>query len=409
MPSRIQVHFDDELVIISNSYYYRGTPTWSDVRLEFKIGVKTTDKLTQKEITLAKEEKLAEYKLKGVRNLKDNFRSLSEPYIAERVEEAKDPKLLSQSSLKETKQLMNGHLVPYFGNYKPHDIDQPLWNDYCMEKRRAKVKGRKKVGLNLKNHRKVMNHFMKWLFHNKAMKNLVAFEIPKRARVAHRERIIPEEWEILSIFEHSHGNLLLYVSMYALNAIRNYESLASRWDDYDLEKGVMYVRGENNRTRKDRSIPLNPFVLDLLRARKKTATSPWIFPNQRSKGKTPHKPKGAMHKVFKVMLKRAGVNSELTPHDLRAFFETHMAQNEKFTDTQREKMAGANIDVQKRIYIKMQAKNLKGLEKSVQVDGLNSLLSKKLKITRGEKTGEKETKKQPSKRVSIRKKRGKKK
>lgn len=375
-PKRIQTHFDDEIFLYPNgNYYYRGTPIWSKVRLEFSLGLKKG--AGQKEIIKAKNAKLKDYEARGVKNLKDKFRTHSIPYLKDREEEAKDPTLLSASSLRECQSMFNIHLNPYFGDYLPHEIDQSAFEDYCMEKRKHKVKGRKKPGLNLKNHRKVLNHFMKWLFHHNVMNRLVAFEIPKKARIKHRERIVPEDREVLALFLHARGNLLLYVVFYALMGLRNAEILGLAWKDIDFDKRTIFVRGENNRTRKDRSVPINGFAFELLLKKMASSDSKWVFPKQRDRSQ--HMSKTSMTCSFNRLLVRSGVNPNLTPHDLRAFFETHMSQNKDFTDTQREKMAGADIDVQKKIYIKMQAEGLRGLEESVKIEGLAELLNAKIK------------------------------
>ena len=405
-PKRIQTHFDDEVFLYPNgNYYYRGTPLWSKKRLEFSLGLKKG--ATQKEILSVKDEKLEDLKASGATNLKDNFRGLSVPYLKDRKEEAENPELLSQSSLAECETMFIKHLNPFFGNFLPHQIDQPLFEEYCMAKRKQKVKWRKKIGLNLKNHRKVLNHFMKWLFHRKAIKNLVTFEIPKKARVKHRERIVPEDKEVLAIFKFSTGNLLIYVVLYALMGLRNMEILGLAWADIDFVKNTIFVRGENNRTRKDRSVPMNDFVRSLLLAKKALSISKWVFPRQKDNKR--HMYKSAMQMVFKRMLVRAKVNLDLTPHDLRAFFETHMSQNKDFTDTQREKMAGADIDVQKKIYIKMQAEGLRGLENSVKIEGLSDLLSSKIESFNGGTTGGRIDNSRPSKSLKTRKNTGKRK
>ncbi|MGZ3744430.1 MAG: tyrosine-type recombinase/integrase, partial [Pseudobdellovibrionaceae bacterium] len=301
-PKRIAVHFDDEVFLYPNdTYYYRGTPSWSKKRLEFSLGVKKG--ASQKEIIKAKEDKLDDFKARGVRNIKDNFRAQSVPYIKDREAEAEDPTLLSQSSLKETKSIISKHLNPYFGEMHPADLDQPGFEDYCMEKRKYKVKGRKKAGINLVNHRKVLNHYMKWLFHKKVLTTLRTFEIPKKARVPRRERIVPEGHEVLSLFQNARGSLFLYITMYALMGTRSMEILHLRWDDINFEKRSMFINGMNNRTRKDRSIPINSYVFDILETRKKSSKSAWVFPNNRSNGKLPHKTKSSMRKVFVKLLK----------------------------------------------------------------------------------------------------------
>ncbi len=70
-----------------------------------------------------------------------------------------------------------------------------------------------------------------------------------------------------------------------------------------------------------------------------------------------------------------------TPNDLRATYEKYSNMSKEHTDTQREKMSGASMDVQRRIYVSMTADDLKGLERVVQVPGLDKVLTGKIRET----------------------------
>jgi hypothetical protein len=83
------------------------------------------------------------------------------------------------------------------------------------------------------------------------------------------------------------------------------------------------------------------------------------------------------------MIRNAGlVDAGLEPHDLRATYEHYANKRTDFTDTQREKMAGASIQTQRRIYLHgFQAEDLRGLENVVQFDGLESIMSEKNSVS----------------------------
>lgn len=395
---RTPVKFDSELVLWGDSYYYRGTPLGMKKRVERPIGIKKG--ALQKDVLKAKKEFLESIERAGSAAGKTTFFVVSQKYILEREEEAKDPTLLSPSSLGETKGVMKNHLIPYFGSCKVEEIDQSTFKDYCMIK--------KKKGLNLVNHRKVMNHFLKWCVHEKYLKYRLELEIPKHAQKARRERVVLTEDEIKKLIKACEGRVMLYVMMYLFMGLRNSEILMLRWDAIDFSRKALFVNPLSNRRRKARAIPINSFVLELLekeakKPRHSDRRKDYVFPAQRSMGKFPHiNPIGGIRKPWMQALKRAGLDGKIQPHDLRSTFETFMHANSKFTDTQREKMAGAQIDVQKDTYVKMQVDHLRGLEESVNVDGIKELIERKTSKVTGGKSGGEELNKQAPRLASMR-------
>ena len=149
----------------------------------------------------------------------------------------------------------------------------------------------------------------------------------------------------------------------------------------NLQEGYILIDEETSRTRRGREIPLNGFVRELLLLRLKlqqvtSKTCIWVYP-KRGKPKEHMVMTGPM-KAWHTMLKNAGLaDLDIRPHDLRATFEHFMHLNAAFTDTQREKMAGASIDVQKRIYLTgFQARHLRGLEEVVAFEGLEDVMER---------------------------------
>lgn len=148
-----------------------------------------------------------------------------------------------------------------------------------------------------------------------------------------------------------------------------------RWDEIDLETKALKINKFSNRRRKERVIPINGYVLSLLKEAFKTKKNDYVFPSAISTGLKQHiDPSGGIRKQWAVAIKNSGIKRHITPHDLRATFETFMHTNKNFTDTQREKMAGASIDVQKNICVTMDVEHLRGLEKSVVVSGFDKII-----------------------------------
>lgn len=380
MDKRIDVPFDSELCILGDTYYYRGTPPGQKRRVEKSLKIKIG--ATQKSVIEAKREFLERFAVIGDAKGDKKFRSLAKIYIAEREKEAENPEFLSQSTLNETRGLMTNHLIPYFGRYDVNEIGQIEFKAYCEL---GKIKK-----LNVVNHRKVLSHFLKWCVHNKHLRSHPKIEIPKSARKKRRERVALSDDQVKALVAASEGKILLYVLMYLFMGMRNMEICALRWDEVNLEKGELFVNPKNNRRRKARQIPINSHVLKLLQERRKEVTGEWVFPARIRAAKCPYwNPKGGVRKSWAKALATAGITERITPHDMRATFETWMHINPNFTDTQKEKMAGAKIDVQKDLYVKMQARQLKGLEESVAVDGVGEILNAKttVQITGGKRGG----------------------
>lgn len=94
-----------------------------------------------------------------------------------------------------------------------------------------------------------------------------------------------------------------------LTGMRKGEVAGLRWELVDLERGLITVRYSYDKPRtkgrKDRVVPIHPELLPVLRELKRTASSPWVFPN----------PKGGMRtesgwdaaENMKAQLRRAGL------------------------------------------------------------------------------------------------------
>ena len=115
--------------------------------------------------------------------------------------------------------------------------------------------------------------------------------------------------------------------------LRRGELCGLMWKDFDEEGGTLQVRrtvrrekggilttGDTKTYAGTRKIVLPPSTAQLLRERRKTALTEWIFPNP-IKPEQPTDP-GAAYNRLKVLLKQAGL-PDIRFHDLRHTFATH--------------------------------------------------------------------------------------
>ena len=115
--------------------------------------------------------------------------------------------------------------------------------------------------------------------------------------------------------------------------LRRGEICALRWKDFDTEQEMLHVRrtlhkekgkplttGDTKTYAGTRKIVLPPSTAQLLRERKKTAPTEWIFPNPFD----PEQPiaPGTAYNRLKALLKETGL-PDIRFHDLRHTFATH--------------------------------------------------------------------------------------
>lgn len=268
----------------------------------------------------------------------------------------------SDGSLYEIECVFDNHLLPYFGRMKLSKVTTPAWAKYCD---RALVK-------DLANHRKVFYGFWKWCKRKGYRKDIPDIsEIPHHVR---RRRRIVKPHELVRIFEHARGGLLVFLSLALYNGMRRKEIMTLKWVSVNLDERFVVIEREANKRQRTRSIPINETVVSVLLAwQASTAKSPWVFANAKNARK--HGSMSGLKTAWRTCLKRAKL-SNITWHDLRATYETHNHKRTDFTDTQREKFADATMEVQKGIYVDMDHDDLRGLENAVQVPGLELVIAR---------------------------------
>lgn len=286
---------------------------------------------------------------------------------------------ISLATFKEIEDLWELHLGPYWKGVRLIKADTEKWTDYTEQ---VDV-------IDLANHRKVFLGILKWCVTKKYIKTIPALPIPK---VHRRERRVLKNHEVRKIFEHAEGSILLFISMYLFMQMRRKEIMTLRWSNiFFLEKYLVLDKSEV-KIRKGRALPINPFVHQLLRARKnaqekKKMTTDFVFPNRKNQHR--HADLSGLKTAWNTIMRKCGWETGyITPHDLRATGEAHAHKDNSFTDTQREKFAGASIDVQKKTYVNFDASDIRGLESVVKVQGLDKILKSKTKKHLGKTRGE---------------------
>lgn len=356
---------DSEIFLIGKTYYYRGTPPGAESRVEESL---RTDNFT--EAKRRKVELVEKYSRAGVTANRLTFGVAATDFLKDRQLEF-EIGAIREGSLREAQYLINDHLKPFFFKYKLEEIDQALFDRYVKHKKH----------LVLKNHKKVLSKFFNWCVEKKYVRYVPKYKLPLHEE---REAMPLTDEEVRAVFKYAKGRMLLFCAMYLFMGLRSAESRKLTWSRVDFDRKLIFLPKSQTKTKKLRAVPMNPWVYQLLLREFNARKNEYVFPNHLvgSKVRQPLKPHAdSFKKAWAQIKKKGNLRSELIMHDMRATWETHAHLNPSFTDTQREKMAGAKIDVQKDIYVKLDAEKLRPLAEAVVVDGLDEVLRERLKKT----------------------------
>jgi len=280
------------------------------------------------------------------------------------------------------------YLEPKLGKYPPAKIQQPVWEKFC-----ASTKGVS----DFQNHKNLLHQFFVWCAMNGKLKAIPILKNPKHKR--RKRKIIPPQ-HLKLIFGRAHGSLLLFSSMALFMGMRRAEIMTLSWDRVDFDGRSLWLRDQDVKTGEGRQVPLNSVVYGLLVQRLKEQQDAklktmWVFPNKKSPKR--HASLEGLMTAWRWCLldcglaMKAGTEGrkskykivvDYTWHDFRATYEKASHLSKDYTDTQKEKMVGADISVQKRIYVSMGAEDLRGLEEVVtnQIPELTQIIENKTTV-----------------------------
>lgn len=164
----------------------------------------------------------------------------------------------------------------------------------------------------------------------------------KSANLWRRERQRTElmDLDMLPFVDHLKPMVLL--SMHT--GIRRGELFGLEWSDIDLNRAMLTVRGSIAKTSKTRHIPLNPFILDVMRQWKsQTQGEGFVFES----------PKGGrfdnIKRVWQNLLKRAEIK-DFRWHDLRHHFASKLVQKGVDLYVVKELLGHASVVMTERHY-----------------------------------------------------------
>jgi integrase len=359
VPKRVKTR-DSEIFKIGESYYFRGTV--NGIRIDDK-------KLVGSTFTIAKENKdnfKSELERVGLAALQNKSGHLFDKFVTDREKEFELGEI-RERTFREARDLIRLHLKPYFQNMLLAEIEDN-WLNYKI----------KKKGMDLSNHRKVLTTFLKWCRKKKYIKYFSELELKKPVR---RERINLTDDEISQFFEYilkKEGHTPVLSIGALLMGPRGDELRKLRKSQVDFEALTMILKEVDTKTKKPRVIPIHPYLAFRLQLiidqhRNDELKTEFFFPNQRDVKKPMSA--GGWAKTFEKHRVGAGLTRKFTLHDLRATIEGRAHMDTRFTDKQREDMFGSSTKIQKDIYAKLNAEQLRGLLSVMKNEALDTILN----------------------------------
>ncbi len=205
------------------------------------------------------------------------------------------------------------HLVKSFGTSRllqvlPSDVEK-------YKASRAKVVTKATVNRELS----LIRHMF-----NKAIEEGKAKENPVKAGIrfqiedkVDRDALCPEEIQNLLSAAAPHIRPIIFTSL--STGMRLREILYLRWEDVALRQG--YIRVKNTKAGRDRKVPINVLLHEVLQEQKKTVKGEWVFPSPKTGA-----PMDSIKTGWQGAVRRSGIGP-CRFHDLRHLAASNMVLN----------------------------------------------------------------------------------
>lgn len=229
--------------------------------------------------------------------------------VEENFEEWRKLNVGRKATQESIKYQWEGHLQPYFGKMLIEEITASEWLKYVAQSRS------KKPDRKFFNDRKWLMMFLNWAYEMELIGR-----VPKLANVdpprAKGKIFSPEE--LNRLFLHSNYELHLQIIMGLTMGMRLNEIMSMAWEQVDLEHGFATVTVANAKIKKERKFALSPEVWNVLKGRRETTKSPFVFHNPSD----PSRPQGRQGNktAWTTCREKAGVTGRF--HYLRKTFIT---------------------------------------------------------------------------------------
>jgi integrase len=208
--------------------------------------------------------------------------------------------------------VINKHLVPFFGEMFLGTINAKSVTDYMASRREQK-----RSNGTVNNERAVLSKIMSLAVEWDRVHANPVRKVEKLERADGRTRFLTHD-EADKLIEKAPPHLKAVIVTALETGGRLSEVLGLKWDDLDLDRGLLYFDQTNTKSAKQREIPMTPLLLATLRAKDKVRA---ISGDGRTYVFTLHgKRLRDIRTAFDVAHERAKLGPDVTFHTLRHTF-----------------------------------------------------------------------------------------
>lgn len=254
---------------------------------------------------------------------------------------------VSKSTFERWEGIERIYLRPFIQRYRvsPKQFHENTWQKY------VRVVHQIKPGLTLDNHRKLWTMLARQLFHKGAIRRLPVFKNVDPESEAGRAFT---DQEVSAIIYNADEELILQILL-ATHTPRLREILHVKWDQFDLNEGILQLR--DIKTGKPKFVPIGDEALEILKTRRSRIDSEFVFPSPKGKDR----PVNDNRHAWRTACDRAGIPYEPYKcrfHDLRGYAITEMLK-EHGNVYQVGKIAGNSVKVIKKHYDRLKPEDLR--------------------------------------------------
>jgi integrase len=238
------------------------------------------------------------------------------------------------------------HLLPYFRGKFMDQIER-VWEHYKAVQKsvvRRTPKGKLLPTRKLKHDAAHLRRMLRYAHKQKALLVVPELDLDASDREPEPGRVYaPDEFRRLWAAANPKWKLIL--EMAAIMGMRRGEIRNLRWDYLDMPEAVIRLPKEATKTRRGRTVPVEPQILEALRALEPLMrpTSPWVFPNSEDAAR----PMNPTDRTWRRIQKRADVKGKF--HWLR-HSNVSWAVRGGFAPKLVQKTRGMSSQVMDRIY-----------------------------------------------------------
>jgi integrase len=169
------------------------------------------------------------------------------------------------------------HLVEFMGETSINRVIPAMIEDYRAHRKTARTRnGKAPAPATINRELAFLKRVFSWGMQNEMISKNPARYVKLEKENNIRDRVLSEQ-EFQRLLEVSplHLQQIMIVAYYT--AMRKGEILGLRWDEVDFKAGLIRLGAGRTKTNEARRIPLAPEIVEMLREKKRSKTTPFVF------------------------------------------------------------------------------------------------------------------------------------